>query len=694
MAFTLIEVLIALVVLMVGIYAMLRIFPRGFQAIEVSQDRTTASQLAEAELARWKLRPEALPDAIVATDYEGHLIPATLTNNERTLRSLLVYGELAARLPGSAAFSSVLLDRQDLAFLDQLARPLIYNPLDTTSSQFDVALGYQGVGTVTVHPNWQPNSLYLPRTILGERIDVRRLSRTRLGVPFYLLSHAPLDILRLGSDPNAPPSERRRVYVDVYDAQVWSLVPWPTGAGGAPALDPPLLKARQFSLGPNSSSGQLELHFGPNDGPPNQPRLFKVDYTDPFTLQRVIGMSVVVPPGSSVGTTTLDPATSVDTVQVNERLQPTDDRSLLLIADDTARRNIYYVDPETTISGRLEFPLVLQIDPRETDIALVKVDYRVYDWAILQFDVEVPADGRVRLVLDHIKGPGFTNPPRQDRSQEVARGIKPYYDWSGNDLNKPFTDMETWAYVVAVDRQSGEILVDHEGIVWPANPYERRERFLVDYRNGVLDFNYDQWDVPETWNPAVDAPDRSGRTYRVFCRAEDDWAVQLMVAARRYGRSSTGLPGGDPVAPEGGMTGNLLTYAWLPGRDRRQIYLPLSELGHTVAVDYYYRSRDTGKLTYIEGEIHQVEGPNVVDLGEWVCRLAEPLEREPHMWGPLRVRGVSVRARAMWTGPGSSATLQDLAYALGQQPRIRARSSLSEVWRQSIVTTYLTQAPI
>jgi hypothetical protein len=64
------------------------------------------------------------------------------------------------------------------------------------------------------------------------------------------------------------------------------------------------------------------------------------------------------------------------------------------------------------------------------------------------------------------------------------------------------------------------------------------------------------------------------------------------------------------------------------------------------------------------------------------------------MWGPLRVRGVSVRARAMWTGPGSSATLQDLAYALGQQPRIRARSSLSEVWRQSIVTTYLTQAPI
>ncbi|GAG34992.1 unnamed protein product, partial [marine sediment metagenome] len=35
--------------LMIGIYAMLRVFPRGFSAIEISQQRTTAAQLAEAE---------------------------------------------------------------------------------------------------------------------------------------------------------------------------------------------------------------------------------------------------------------------------------------------------------------------------------------------------------------------------------------------------------------------------------------------------------------------------------------------------------------------------------------------------------------------------------------------------------------------------------------------------------------------
>jgi hypothetical protein len=58
------------------------------------------------------------------------------------------------------------------------------------------------------------------------------------------------------------------------------------------------------------------------------------------------------------------------------------------------------------------------------------------------------------------------------------------------------------------------------------------------------------------------------------------------------------------------------------------------------------------------------------------------------------VRGISVRARTIWVGPGRSTTLQDLTYALAQQPRTRARTSLSELWHQVIVTTYLTQAPI
>jgi len=679
--FTLIEVLVALVVLMIGVYAMLRIFPPGFTAIEVSQQRTTAAQLAEAELTRWKLHPESLPDAIVATDYQGKLIPATLTNSAESLRHLLVYGELAARMPGTTGYRYLALPsgRVSIGNLDYYARALIYSPLDLTPSQFDAALGYPTPGGATLHPTWQPNSLYLPRTIVGEQIDLRRLGRTTLGVPFYLLSHAPLDVLRYeGEDnPGTPQDERSKVYVDIYDARPWHYVPERTGLG-----------ARQFSV--DASEGALYLL------PSGEDRELKVDYTDPTTLQRVLGTTVAVPAGAELVSGVLPIGVDPNGVQVHERLRALSDGEYRNYLADPLNwpRSTYYVDYQTTISGRIQFSPALQLDPRPTtDITRVKIDYRVFDWQILVFDVEVPPQGIVQLPVTHIKGPAFTNAPRQPRPQEVARGIKREYDWEGQDTGRPPTDPNTWAFVVAVDRQSGDILVDHEGERWPPNPYQRRSRFLVNYQEGLLDFNYEEWEA-YGFNPEVETPDRSGRTYRIFCRAESDWAVQLMLAARQYGRSATGLPGGRPLGPEGGAIPTLLTYAWRPDIDPREIYFPLTEAGQAVIIDYYYTPPGTGELTFVEGEVHTIGPPNVTDLGQWVCRLSEPLQQEPSQWGPISVRGIGVRARAIWVSPGRAFLLQDLVSALERDPPARARPSLRETWHQVIVDSYLTRAPI
>jgi prepilin-type N-terminal cleavage/methylation domain-containing protein len=688
--FTLIELLLTLVVLLIGIYGMLRIFPRGFMAIEVGQQRTIAAGLAEAEIARWKLHPESLPDAVIATDLEGNLIQATIVNNEDSLSSVLVHGGTTAFMPGSMTYESLQLPFGEVGIdnLDFYAKALIYSPLDLTPSQFDAAQAVMPPGASarpnTAHPNWQPNSLYLPRTVIGERIDIRRLGRTILGVPFYLLSHAPLAPLRLEDNPLTPEEDRSlEVYVDIYDAQAWMYVPY--GAGE--------LNQREFTLDPATGA----LFFGPTDFPPAEPRRFKVDYTDPVTFQRLLGLTVIVGPGATQGAPPLPLGVAPDTIMVHERLQQVDNPNLLRITDPgdpATRRNIFYVNPETTISGRIEFPLMLQIDPRPTDISLVKVDYRVYDWSILAFDVEVPPGGIVRLPVGRIKGPSFTNPPRQPRPQEVARGIKREYDWSGDPQPVDPRNPVSWAHIVAVDRQSGEILTDHEGAEWPANAYERRSRFLVNYRDGLLDFNYDHWDVYQ-FNPEIDTPDRSGRTYRIFCRAEDDWAVQLMVTARRYGRSGTGIPGGQPAGGEGGGSDVLLTYAWNPEVDARQVYFPLSEYGQAVAIDYYYLDPNTGNLTFVEGEVHAIGEADVTDLGQWVCRLARPLEHEPYYsFGPVGVRGIGVRARTTWVGPGRATTLQDLVSALTQSPPGRAVPSLGETWHQVIVDTYLTRAPI
>ncbi|MFB3881999.1 MAG: prepilin-type N-terminal cleavage/methylation domain-containing protein [Armatimonadota bacterium] len=689
--FTLVEILITLVILVIGIYGMLRVFPPGFSAIEVGEQRTIAAQLAEAELARWKLHPEALPDAVVATDYDGALIQGTIAGNADSFRSLLVFGEMAAVMPGTTNYRMLTLPLGNVGIqnLDFYARSLIYNPLDLTPSQFDGAqagmLEGQPRRPTTSHPTWQPNSLHLPRTVLGERLDIRRLGRTVQGIPFYLLSHAPLDVLKLqGTDnPATPTDERSRLYVLVYDAQPWSYLP----------LSAELLE-RQFTV--DRSTGVMS--FGPTATPPAEARVFKVDYTDPTSLRRVIGFSVTAGAGGVQGAPALPRGVDPATVQVHEQLQQVNDPALLQIVDSSARRNIYYVEPESTISGRIMFPLVLQVDPRPTDIALVKVDYRVYDWSIVSFDIEVPTDGAVRLPIGPLKGPSFTNAPRQPRPQEVARGVKTYHNWDGSVIQKSSLDPTTWAYVVAIDRQSGDILTDHEGVEWPPNPYDRRSRFLVDYITGVITFNFNPRD-PRIYgyNANVDTADRSGRTYRIYCRGASDWAVQLMVTPRVYGLSSTLYPGGMPIGEQGAGS-VLLTYSWPYGldtnKDPRQVYFPLSESGQAVAIDYYYRNPDTGEFVLVEGEVHTIGKPNVTDLGQWVCPLSEPLRHTPNEWGPWAVRGIGVRARAVWVSPGRTSTIQDLVYALSQPTPTRAVPSVRETWRQQVVDTYLTGAPI
>ena len=697
--FTLVEVLLTLVVLMIGIYAMLRIFPRGYSTIQMAQQRTVAAHLAEEELNRWRLHPEALPDAIVATDYTGALIPSTLTNNSQNLTQLLIYGEVAAQVPGTETYESWQVPPLTLPLLDRIGRPLIYSPNDLTPSQCDAVLGFEGLSNhVVVHPNWQPNSLYLPRTVLGEQIDIARLGTNAQGVLFYLLSHAPLDILRYDGvdDPGTPGiDERTRVYVDVYDARPWRYLPSP--------LDRPLA-GQEFTY----DLGTRQLTFGPAT-PPAYERKFKVDLTctdpdDPALRIRVFGFTVTVPQNSSVGTEPLLEGTDPTTIQVHELMEEVADPNLLLDLGPAARRNIYYVDTQTRITGQIRFPLVLQVQPRPDDIAVAKVDYRVLDWQVLAFDVEVPPDGVVSLPVRALKGSGYINPPRQDRAQPVARGIKKFYDVNGNELPaSPASAAD--AYVVAVDLQNGEVLTESElTIGLSASPRERLTRFRVDHRMGRLYFNYGEWEVgsfgpDEAASSMGVAPrrvySRNGRTYRVFCRAEGDWAVQFSMAARLYARSKTGLPGGGPVA---GGDDTRLTYAWRydpEPAERHQVYFPLSEIGQVVAVDYY--RADTG--AYVSGEVHNVVGPDIKELGEWVGWLSSGgLTYAPNEWGPVTVRGLSVRARVSWVTQGAGSSLQDWVVAKKREVQTELPQpvprSLQESWHQMTVTTYLTRVPL
>lgn len=72
---TLIEILVVIVVFLVGILAVIQIFPKGFQLLLLNRSKTVAQALARDEVESLKARPDELPEQIVSAYYlNGNLI--------------------------------------------------------------------------------------------------------------------------------------------------------------------------------------------------------------------------------------------------------------------------------------------------------------------------------------------------------------------------------------------------------------------------------------------------------------------------------------------------------------------------------------------------------------------------------------------------------------------------------------------
>ena len=103
--FTLIEALIALGLLMVGVYVLFQVFPIGLSTAAYARSVQVATRLAEREVERLLAEPDNLPKQIVATDGVGTVLlyePRDLLYS----RSRYSVGQ-ASVSSGSAAVSGV-----------------------------------------------------------------------------------------------------------------------------------------------------------------------------------------------------------------------------------------------------------------------------------------------------------------------------------------------------------------------------------------------------------------------------------------------------------------------------------------------------------------------------------------------------------------------------------------------------------
>src|SRR5438046_6867942 len=65
---TLVEILVAMVILLVGIYSLVRLFPSGFTTIIYGRNVSMAQALTRGMLDVWRVRYDELPKAVIAVD--------------------------------------------------------------------------------------------------------------------------------------------------------------------------------------------------------------------------------------------------------------------------------------------------------------------------------------------------------------------------------------------------------------------------------------------------------------------------------------------------------------------------------------------------------------------------------------------------------------------------------------------------
>ena len=295
-----------------------------------------------------------------------------------------------------------------------------------------------------------------------------------------------------------------------------------------------------------------------------------------------------------------------------------------------------------------------EMTARGKEPLVAHIDYTVLDWHIIREERKLPdifrsaADQEVKLTLRFIKKGGET--VEQDGS--IYAGLAPTVAF-------PIT-----RDVLAIDVETGVVYDETSVIADPSSPTNGELVFQVNYKEGIIRFDPAFVDIHNNDQTAVSS--FQGKTFRIYYRAEGDWALQAFKAYDVYRRSYT-LP--DPSTDPTQYLGYHQYYF-----DNNRIYFPKCYAGCTVAVDYSYRLSSDGPDAFVTGEAYQISEASRSDPYCWIDLLLN-VQR---VHGPTaqisriaKVYGVSIGTRVIWHETG--------------------RRMQAGAWRKVNLQTYLTR---
>lgn len=598
---SLIEVLITLVVFLTGMVYVVRMFPGGFVSLRHDENVTAANRLAQSELERLQGRAINLPTGILPWGWDG-----------------TAYNVLPLTDPEN-------MDDQDTKGLSMPANfDMYYN---TDVNKF--------------------------RRVLGEYTRIPSPITTNGNVgSIYVLQYSPV----MATDVTFASNDNPVLVAGGALRRRW------VASGQAVA-------SRLRSFGDYAIDyDEAKIYLRPSTSA--NPRRFLINYSywagsgTSMTLTPVIGVPIIVGPAitsdvsrgyvkidipaptgglikAATGFDSIDRASDVLSRQFEQlavgTAWSTDDPYEFKMIDPY--RGVVAFNPsgysyqEYTARGRQ--PLVANIT------------YTVLDWHIIREERKLPsvlnsaADQDVKLTLRYIKESGET----EEYGGGMYQGLAPNY-------GLPFD-------VIAVDVETGLWYTNAAGSVVPGTT---RPAMMVDYKGGVIRF--DPGFVAIHANDSTKVSPFAGKSFRIFYRAEGDWAVQTYKAYESYQRSyNNGISGLDQR--QYFMNGSLL-------------YVAQCNAGGTVTVDFAYTVGNNPQELFASGQVYQINDGSDSSIPPFCADLTSSL-RSTYGAGALinvtrvtKVNGVSLGVRVIWRESGRG-------FSAGR-------------WRKIKLETYLTRS--
>ncbi|MHB0938833.1 MAG: prepilin-type N-terminal cleavage/methylation domain-containing protein [Armatimonadota bacterium] len=565
--FTLVELLIAIIILLFGVVAALKIFPPGFAAFHDANMETVSQSLRDNGLNSLADDAGSLPDAIWPVE------PGVMS---------------------SAVTSALNFD--DLRAVELKTTP---------------AGAWAGAYTATLSndwPQWQPLSARILRRVIGEKVIIpssvnaftdnanNAFNLSRL--PNYVPRFAPIEADTAGA-------------LLVYDTRYLSVI----NTGDLDDEDiakGKLLYHVAFAADGSSATFTFKKVNGTNGrfirlliacNTPNgfmqvAPAVWDVTNTTKTTpvqgAQLVNGEAITatVTDNGTTYTFVLDPPDGCTLVsgseQLNRAFAYVNTANLAVMEHLGPREFCLFTlpDPDPQYEAITKTLLSMLIFSKKDSGRKVKIDYIVADWGILHDDVAVDGDGYAAL----------TTAPRLNARANYPREVEPW------GLFEPMTGGQPNVVMTLVDLFSSNVFsveCDPDEKNKTYGPLEKgyrtnallttgdfSEKLIIDlsnadqkrFRLGVLDGTDVDWSA------------LAGQTFRVYYRAQRDWTVQFFRAPAVFGwTNSTDYLGWTNYA-----------------ESANSLFVPGIYAGQSVAVDYQYR--DTAQVTRADTAIVNIAG--------------------------------------------------------------------------------------